>query len=82
MKEIRYERIKSRGAKLRLYLNDPIVSSAVGLGEEAPIPIEIGGGECVLAKTEDGKQHIFFVHALRSKAKGFIPVFIDLEEKW
>lgn len=79
---IAYEVVAEAKAKLRLYLNDPLILKQLGMSDEElelyehklPIPIVIKG-EVVLGKTSDGKTHYFFTH----DNPDFIPVFFDLE---
>jgi hypothetical protein len=63
-------------AKLRLYLNDPMILEQLK-SKALPIPL-ILDGEVVFGKTDKGSKHIFFTHDLDKSGKGFIPIFFDL----
>jgi len=78
---VEYECLKRRKAKMRIYLNDPEIVKILKQKSILPIPIVLEG-EAVLAKTKKGTQHIFFDHELKGDKEGFIPVFLDLQEKW
>jgi len=80
MEATRYKPIAEVKGKLRLYLNDPRIQTLLPKTTphelKFPIPIEIEG-KMVVAQTEDGEFHWFFVH----ENPDFIPVFVDLESK-
>ena len=71
-----YKPIAEAKAKLRLYINDPLIIKQTEERKQirCNIPIEIEG-KMVVAKTEDGKFHWFFIH----ENPNFSPVFVDLE---
>jgi hypothetical protein len=69
-----YHQFGEKKAKLRLYLNDPLIKNKINCihKPEFPVPIEIEG-KMIVSRDDKGDVHIFFTH----NNPNFAPVFID-----
>ena len=69
-----YQPFSEKKAKLRLYLNDPKITSEINCVHKPTFPSPIVlEGKIVVARDSEGDVHIFFTH----DNPDFIPVFID-----